>query len=316
MVSLPTVGDSENTWGDKLNEFLLVDHTSDGKNKSLTNDGNAGATTIIEATQSGSSGSNVLIKNDGSATFTQYVSGVLKDVFKVAPGANPSVVIGKGASINWIDALGNNDKAISVDGSNNFVFTCPPSAGTIFTDGSGNILVIVHGGAMGVQLAPGVTFQAYDSPFAILGTILGLDGSDNTKIQAHPTGGKIVLLDSSGNAIAQFAGTNKITTLNGGQIVKRTAVSDANYTILASDYIIAYASLTTGRTATLPAAAAGNAGQEWIVKDEAGSAGTNNITVKTNGGTIDGVAGSTGKVISTNYGALRVYSNGTDYFTW
>ena len=68
--------------------------------------------------------------------------------------------------------------------------------------------------------------------------------------------------------------------------------------------------------ATLPAAAAGNAGQSWIIKDESGGAATHNITIKTAGGTIDGVAGGTGKVINTAYGILRVYSNGTNYFTF
>ena len=91
---------------------------------------------------------------------------------------------------------------------------------------------------------------------------------------------------------------------------KRTTVADTNYTGLVSDYIIAYTSLTAGRTVTLPL---GVAGQAWVVKDEAGGATANNITVQMASGNIDGAAN---KVINANYGVLRIYSDGTNAFTW
>ena len=160
----------------------------------------------------------------------------------------------------------------------------------------------------------GLNIQGSDSTGANA-TIFGVNSAGDTFVQAHSTDNKVEILDSSGAVIAIFAGSNKITTLKGGQIEARTPVS-ANYTILASDYIVAYTSTSSAFVATLPAAAAGNAGQTWIVKDESGAANTNNITVKTAGGTIDGVAGGTGKVINTAYGVLRVYSNGTNYFTF
>jgi hypothetical protein len=50
-----------------------------------------------------------------------------------------------------------------------------------------------------------------------------------------------------------------------------------------------------------------------IVKDESGAAGANNITINvTAGGTIDG---ESSKVISTNYGRIELYSNGSQWFT-
>ena len=95
----------------------------------------------------------------------------------------------------------------------------------------------------------------------------------------------------------------------------RTTVADAAYNILATDYIVAYTSLTAGRIATLPTAV-GCAGQHYIIKDESGSAGTYNITMgSTSSQTIDGAAASSTK-ISTNYGVLRLYSNGSNWFTW
>ena len=53
-------------------------------------------------------------------------------------------------------------------------------------------------------------------------------------------------------------------------------------------------------------------GNVIIVKDESGGAATNNITVDTEGAeTIDGAAS---QVINANYGVLRLYSNGTNWF--
>jgi hypothetical protein len=55
-------------------------------------------------------------------------------------------------------------------------------------------------------------------------------------------------------------------------------------------------------------------GQEFVVKDESGSCSvTNTITISPSSGTIDG---SASKVINTAYGSQRVYSNGTNLFTY
>ena len=51
-----------------------------------------------------------------------------------------------------------------------------------------------------------------------------------------------------------------------------------------------------------------------IIKDESGTAGTNNITVDPAGiQTIDGASSAT---ISTNYGSLRLYCTGTKWMTF
>lgn len=56
------------------------------------------------------------------------------------------------------------------------------------------------------------------------------------------------------------------------------------------------------------------AGRVLIVKDESGGAATHNITVDTEGSsTIDGASS---KVISTNYGVLRMYFRNGNWFTF
>ncbi|WP_205511905.1 hypothetical protein [Longitalea arenae] len=115
---------------------------------------------------------------------------------------------------------------------------------------------------------------------------------------------KPVAIDANGNVV-KMAGWN-LTQLN------RTAVNDAGYSVLSSDYLIAYTALTAARTVTLPSAS-GMTNKVLIIKDESGAAATYNITVNVSaGGTIDGAAS---KVISTNYGLIELYSNGLHWFT-
>lgn len=97
-----------------------------------------------------------------------------------------------------------------------------------------------------------------------------------------------------------------------GWRAKRTTVADTAYTILKSDHLVAVTSLTAPRTLTLPAAAS-NARRHLVVKDESGAAGTYAITIDGNGAeTVDGAANVT---IGANYGAVRLYCNGTAWFT-
>ncbi len=78
--------------------------------------------------------------------------------------------------------------------------------------------------------------------------------------------------------------------------------------MLASDYIIAYTSLTAERQLILPAASA-NTGRVLIVKDESGSA-SDKTPIRIIG-TIDGAINPQ---INVAYGSLTLYSNGTSYF--
>lgn len=92
--------------------------------------------------------------------------------------------------------------------------------------------------------------------------------------------------------------------------VTKTATS---YTTTISDVVIGVTSTAAARTISttvgdqLP-------GRQMIIKDESGAAGTNNITFDPAGSvTVDG---ATTKVINTNYGVLRLYCDGTNWFTW
>ena len=90
-----------------------------------------------------------------------------------------------------------------------------------------------------------------------------------------------------------------------------TNVISATYTAKAGDRVIGV-NRAGVVTVTLPTAEA-RKGPVYTVKDESGAATTNNITVATEGSeTIDGTAIN---VISTNYGSVTCYSDGTNWFT-
>lgn len=96
----------------------------------------------------------------------------------------------------------------------------------------------------------------------------------------------------------------------GGYIHKRTATA-TNYNISSDDYYIGVTDTTVSRTIQLMSALV-SAGRIFIVKDESGAAGTNNISITTEGAeTIDGQSNYT---ISVNYGAAIFICDGTNWF--
>lgn len=93
--------------------------------------------------------------------------------------------------------------------------------------------------------------------------------------------------------------------------VDRTATAASANT--AGETIVGVTDTTTPRTITLDTDDVVD-GQIMIIKDESGGAGSNNITIDTEGTeTIDGAASV---VITVNYGVLRVYSDGTNWFSF
>ncbi len=98
--------------------------------------------------------------------------------------------------------------------------------------------------------------------------------------------------------------------VSGSIALKRTATA-VTMSVGATDYLIAVTSTAAARTITLPSSASTTVGRTVIVKDESGACATNNITVDTAGGNIDGAAS---KVMNVNYESLTFYNNGTNWF--
>lgn len=92
-----------------------------------------------------------------------------------------------------------------------------------------------------------------------------------------------------------------------GQVVSVTVPGAYPYTTLATDYVI-IVDTTSARTINLVASPV--TGQTYRIKDNTGSAATNNITITPAAGNIDGAASF---VINTNYGSVDLVYNGTQW---
>lgn len=109
-----------------------------------------------------------------------------------------------------------------------------------------------------------------------------------------------------------FGVTNTESFQKKGQRLARTGFSGANYTLATSDYLIGITSLALAPTIGLPRPSLVGTGKTFIVKDEAGGAGTTTITIRSAGEeTIDGATTAT---LTTNYQAKQFYSNGSVWF--
>lgn len=94
----------------------------------------------------------------------------------------------------------------------------------------------------------------------------------------------------------------------------RVGVSDAAYTVLATDRIVAYTALTAARAIALIAAASFPTGSRLLIVDETGNCSvTKTLTLNAAGAdTIDGAAAA---VVNLPYGYIGLESNGSNAWT-
>lgn len=142
----------------------------------------------------------------------------------------------------------------------------------------------------------------------VSGTGISVTGTGTATINTSLAAGTNISIN--GTATQTIALSSNVTN----SFPARTAVAGTAYTILNSDYLVAYTTLGTAVTATLPSAI-GITNQKFLIKDEIGLAGTYSITVATST-SAQKIDGTSSKIINSNFGNLRTYSNGTNFFTW
>jgi len=119
-------------------------------------------------------------------------------------------------------------------------------------------------------------------------------------------GNKVQVLDDRDKVVATFG-------VPPGDAAQRVATA-VDYTLLGGEQLVAVTSTGAARAITLPAASTVPLGMPLTIKDEGGGAATNNITIGRAGS--DTIDGATSKVINTNYGFVRLYSDGVSkWFT-
>ena len=117
--------------------------------------------------------------------------------------------------------------------------------------------------------------------------------------------------DGSLSGSSNFSYQNNIVSIGGGLTLNRRFT---NTTITASttDYYIGVDSTNNAVELRLPPASGLGDGQTYVVKDEGGAAGSNNITVLASGSqTIDG---QNSIILESPYASIQLYCNGSNKF--
>ena len=130
--------------------------------------------------------------------------------------------------------------------------------------------------------------------------------------EAYITSSLTIGADSSPTHTLTLVGNSH---LSGGVCHKRVHTHE-DYTITVSDYYIGVDSTANPVVLTLPVANTTTSGQTFVIKDESGTANSNNITVHIaiDGNTIDG---NDSVILESRYAAVSIYSNGlTGYFVY
>jgi len=104
-------------------------------------------------------------------------------------------------------------------------------------------------------------------------------------------------------------GSNRFTA-NSGMIHARNSIT-SHHTITTGEYFIG-CNHTASITVTLPFSIQCPSGQTFSIKDESGNASNFNIIVQVQGS--DTIDGQTSFIIESPYGAVNLYSNGSNKF--
>tara|TARA_R110000824_G_scaffold252700_2_gene441438 strand:+ start:460 stop:876 length:417 start_codon:yes stop_codon:yes gene_type:complete len=86
---------------------------------------------------------------------------------------------------------------------------------------------------------------------------------------------------------------------------------EANANAAATDHFIGVDTTNQTITITLPSTSNVAEGKIFLIKDEGGNAGTNNVTIATTGNV--NIDGSSTIVLDSDYAALNIYYNGTEW---
>jgi major tropism determinant Mtd-like protein len=127
-----------------------------------------------------------------------------------------------------------------------------------------------------------------------------------------------VVFDTTNNRIV----ANDGITVGGNPAAKlaevitntRTAVSDASYTVLATDRTVAYTALTAARAVVLPASSAYPSGTRLLIVDETGNCGVTN-TIAVNAAGTDTIDGAASVVVNQAFGFVGLNSSGAGHWT-
>ena len=152
------------------------------------------------------------------------------------------------------------------------------------------------------------------------GSYLGLDSSNNVILSpgdgatTSPGGSNTQIQFNNGGAFGASANltfSSNVLNVSGGIVHRRTTAA-TTFTASADNYIIA---VTGVPTEILLDATAFTNGQVLLIKDESGNASSAN-SVTLNASASQTIDGSGEVLIESPFGALHLYSNGSNWFIY
>jgi len=118
------------------------------------------------------------------------------------------------------------------------------------------------------------------------------------------------LVVSDGSTVGGWPAAKLVEVITNG----RTPVSDAAYSALTTDRMIAYTALSAARVVSLPRASAYPTGTRLLIVDETGNCSTTKtLTISPNGS--DVIDGATSAIVNVAYGFIGVESNQSGEWT-
>lgn len=144
------------------------------------------------------------------------------------------------------------------------------------------------------------------------GVFSSINGTDGQVLIAATGAAPAWASITAGANITITPGPNTLTIASGTGAATLDYISTAAspYVAAADDYYISSDATAGARTIQLPDAPA--VGRAFVVKDQVGISGTNNITITTVGGVVL-IDGATTYVLNTNYQSAQFIFNGTSY---
>lgn len=189
------------------------------------------------------------------------------------------------------------DNSNTLTGSNKLIFNPTNDQLTL----SGNLVI-----------SGNITAHTFD---IIHTDIIEVDASGSTKFgdsndDTHIRTGSFSVMSSS---TEQFDVDiiNKVTSINTGMVFNRVSTT-SDYTVQKSNYIIGVDSTSNPVIVSLPDASTLSDGQAFVVKDEGGSAFSNNITISASGS--QKINNSNTAILEVPYSSIRLYCNGSNKF--
>ena len=273
--------------------------------------GVSGATTLAATASVGSIVATGSIS--GSSTLQTVGATTLGSTLNVS-GAATLAATGSFSSVNMTGSLSGSHTAVfgsSVSSSGDVAVTGNVHAAAYYGDGANLTNVGVSGSARHYSTT-GFETSGY---LRVSGsTTLAGTGSVSSIVATGSISGSSTLEAAGAAILGSSLGVSGSATFAAAMIYNRAAITAATYTIQLTDYIVGADPSSNTIQLTLPAASSAASGQSYLIKDEGGAANTNTITIVRAGS--DTIDGETSVAINSPYGALGLYTDGSNWFIY